>query len=60
MAAFKWTDELVDELTMYVHSTKNKFSALAGETRLASRAEGFIPLSINVCLVAYFVFSSSG
>ena len=57
MAAFKWTDDLVGELTTLY---EKRITALAGEMRLASRAEGFIPLSINVCFVASFVFSSSG
>ena len=57
MAAFKQTDELVDELITFY---KNKFLALADETCLASRAEGSISWSINVCFVTSFVFSSSG
>ena len=43
MVAFKQTDELVDELISNLRSTKNEFPTLAGETHLASRAEGSIP-----------------
>ena len=52
LVAFKWTDELVDGTSYALQ--KMKIPALAGETRLACRAEGSILWSIHVCFVASF------